>query len=93
MFGKKRLETLYFQPGDCKEFVGKNAEATILNKLLDEYYSSHDLVPYKGRRVWNKQTLSWDVELKEYPGILLCGIYFQDYLWHYVQDPSEDIFY
>lgn len=92
MFRKKnQTETFFFAPGMSTLRFGGDVKGAILADLYRENAHKHN-VPYKGRRVFNKHTYTWEVELEKYKGVRLNGCYFRDSSGDYVQWTSDNRF-
>ena len=91
MFGKKnQAETFLFAPELSTVMLGDDVKGAVLATLLRENHTQKHSVPYKGRRVFNKHTHTWEVELEKYKGVFLHGCYFLDDSGHYVQETSDN---
>lgn len=94
MFGKKDnfMETFVFEPGCATLCLGHSVAGLVLAELLREKYAKKHSISYKGRRIYNKHTCNWEVELEKYKGVRIHGCYFLDSSGHYVQRTSDNCF-
>ena len=90
MFGiKKKTETFVFEPAMSTVMIGNDVKGKVLHTLLRRYHANGSF-PCKGKRVFNKHTYDWNVELDEFKGVLLNGCYFVDSSGHFVTETTDN---